>query len=116
MTTQAHSIVIVDQDSIIASFGGESLFVDGVHVMDMDQDNYIEGGLTDVAESLSVALKAPVQRIILDTYDLAYSIAQDNANDEEFATFSQTESYFEDWVEGYTNHDVWTAIKTKVRR
>jgi len=105
-----NSIVIVNQEEISASFSGSSLFVNGVHIADKDENNELP--LLDITEALSKALSMPILVVKISEKQLAEAVAELRGDlDVLKQDIADDVVDFEDWNQGYTNNDVLFALK-----
>lgn len=106
------NVILVDQTEALASFGGQSLFVNGVHIIDSNDQSSFD--IEDVAQSFALSLGVVLQKTNLTASMLAVSIAtkNDELNKfyESFADAEDTGSFYNDWCDGYTNDDVRFAL------
>jgi hypothetical protein len=103
------SIIIADQTEIAASFNGSSLFVNGVHIVDADDNN--DFPLEDIAESLSIALDSTVRRVKVTEKKLAIAVAKRLGQyDELEREIDSGEVVYDDWHQGYSNDDVLSTL------
>jgi hypothetical protein len=103
------SVIIADQTNIPSSFNGSSLFVNGVHIVDADNDNDIP--LEDIAESLATALNTQVRTVEITEKQLATAVAKQRGQyDELEKEIDSGNVVYEDWNEGYNNDHVLAAL------
>jgi hypothetical protein len=105
-----NSIIVVDQTTIPSSFGCEGLFVNGIHVLDVDET--MDYPVQEIADSLSKALACAVKTVKLSELDLATYIAKKNGKLSELETSIVDGDDLDDWIQGYDNDDVIETIKS----
>ena len=107
MKKMKNTVIIIDQQSIPASFGAESLFVNYKHIVDADN----AGGeipIHDIADNLAEVLGCNVESYSLTEKELATYIAKSK---NETKKFKDCPGELDDWIQGYTNDDLIGAIK-----
>jgi hypothetical protein len=102
-------VLIVNQRDIPASFDGESLFVNGVHILDADESTDLP--IEDIAANLAVALGCEVERVTLTEEALARSMSKANGTLGDFLANASDSNDFDEFIQGYTNEDVLRAVK-----
>lgn len=107
----SNKLIIVDQSTIPASFECESLFLNGVHILDADEQNDLP--IHEIAQSLANALEIEVEGIGITEKELAQYLAKKYGKEAEFKEIAEDNDDFDDWVQGYSNDDIINALKLK---
>jgi len=103
------TVLLVDQSSIAASFDCVSLFVNGKHILDVDDSG--DAPIDEIAESIASALDTVLDKQSLSELELAKYIAHTrNESSAIDAQIKEGVNDFDDWVQGYNNNDVLGAI------
>lgn len=111
---KGHEVLLVDQASIPAALGAISLFVDGRHILDVDESRHYPA-INDMADSLASALNTTVQRVELTETRLALYLAECNGTRDELdKAIAGGETDLDDWVQGYNNEDVIGAVNANL--
>ena len=111
-------ILLVDERNIAASFDSQTLFVNGQYIQHEDEQTISDLSIETVTANLSTSLSVESKLVELTEEELATSIAMHNGKlDMLLAMKAESESTdvdFEQFIQGYTNNDLYRAAQQKL--